>query len=61
MCGLYCLLLLPEASSAHGMMRRLNKGFPPAAVRSVLSDEPNIQSDDRVDSGEGFFRPGKSV
>lgn len=48
MWGLYCLLRFPEASSAHGMTRRLNKGFPPAATLSGLSDEPEAQSDDHV-------------
>lgn len=40
--GLYCLLWLPDASSAHGMTRRLNKGFPPAAFWLGLSDEPEV-------------------
>jgi hypothetical protein len=29
-------------------MRRLNKGFPPAATRSGLSDEPKVQSDGHI-------------
>lgn len=32
-CGLYCLLLFPDTSSAHGMTRRLKTGLPFATSR----------------------------